>query len=164
MCAADKCALLQVTLEEELSTDFRALAPERPVYEARRMRAVSKQAPGAAEADLRAMLAELRWALGGLASSQLPRKQPAGATAQQPVPQQQQPANEEGAQEAELQTQDPLPGQPEGGEPDAADAEGDAVSRAAEDTTHLAYLLLGQPLGSPLPTRSINGLQDDIAG
>ncbi len=128
--AADEVPPLQVSLEEELSTDFRDLAPDRPVYEARRMRAAPKQAPGTAEADLRAMLAELRWALGGLASSQLPRVQPAAEAAQQP-------ADAGGAQGAELQAQATV---------DAADADSDAVSRAAEDTAHLAYLLLGTPL------------------
>ena len=107
------------------------------------MRAAPKQALGTAEADLRAVLAELRWALGGLASSQLPRMQLAAAAAQQPDqgPPQQQPGNEGVAQEAGLQ--DTVEGQC-GGMPDADDAEGDALSRAAEDTTHLAYQLLGR--------------------
>ena len=159
-----------MSLEEELLTGFRALAPDGAVFEARRMRAVPKQAPGSASAgaDLRAALAELRCALGSLASSRLPRSlrglAQRAAAGQQPAPeprqhqerqqQQRRRGDAEGAaaqseQEAGMQAGDIAAGQlgTEGCGWTDADV-GDAASNAAADTTQLAYLLLGESLTS----------------
>ena len=149
---------MQVSLEDELSTDFQALAPDRAVYEARHMRVVPKQALNA-EADLRAALAELRWTLGGLASYQLPGSvraiSAAGAERRQEEHQEQQQRRDDaegtaapapGTQAAGLQA-DSLAGHPgnipEGLAPAEDNMEED-VSSAAADTAHLAYLLLGE--------------------